>query len=526
MGTQEQSTTNDPVLESDSKVNPDLACAATELGIKTGQVAELKGADAVLVYASATAIDIDPETDKRLLRKIDLHVLPWLCVLYILQYLDKGVLTYSGVMGIKTEAQMSSSQYSWLGSIYYLGYIVSVPIHNRLFQHFTPSKYIAINVALWGMVLACMAACKDWKGLMVQRTFIGALEGCINPGFMLVTAAWYKKYEHASRTGLWSACTGIATIIGGLIAYGCVSGQDKNPNTALSSWKILALCTGLLSVVYGCCMWYFMAGSVVTAKFFNEEERILAVERLRNNHQGVGSHTFKRYQAKEAFTDYRTWMYVVFVLSSQIPAAGLVLLQSVLIKSLGFDSKTTLLLAMPTGAVGIISNVGFGYLADRTKQRSLVAMVCALLTLFAVSLLVGLGNVAPHYKKYGQLIAYFLMIGTSATPWFIVISMMSSNMLGTTKKTTSSSIVFCALAVAYFVGPQIFQDGPYYPKAKYASIGLWVLSIIILLAFYTLNRLENRSREKAVGMREQEHAAGIEFMDLTDRENKLFRYVL
>jgi ACS family allantoate permease-like MFS transporter len=55
----------------------------------------------------------------------------------------------------------------------------------------------------------------------------------------------------------------------------------------------MALCLGLVSIVYGSCMWYFMAGSVVTATFFTEEEKTMAVERLRENHQGIGSHQFK-----------------------------------------------------------------------------------------------------------------------------------------------------------------------------------------------------------------------------------------
>ena len=73
---------------------------------------------------------------------------------------------------------------------------------------------------------------------MVQRAFLGSLEAVVNAGFMLVTAAWYKKYvlaqrimnlrrilivgfnsryEHASRVGIWSACVGLSNVIGGAI---------------------------------------------------------------------------------------------------------------------------------------------------------------------------------------------------------------------------------------------------------------------------------------------------------------------
>ncbi|KAH8812394.1 major facilitator superfamily domain-containing protein [Xylogone sp. PMI_703] len=526
--------TSSPVGNPESDIKVEKAEAPSPvLDVEPGHVAVLKGADIkgvdkAYAYASTETIEIDEKTNKYLLRKIDTYVLPWLLGLYILQYLDKGILTYAGVMGLQQDTHLSSSQYTWVGSIYYAGYIPAVPIHNRMFQIFPPAKYIACCVIAWGAVLACMAACQNFAGLMIQRVVLGSLEASINCGFSMITAAWYRKYEHGTRVGLWSSMTGVATTLGGIIAYGCVAGQEKHPNSTFTSWKILALCTGLLSVVYGMCMLYFMAGSAVTARFFTEEEKTLAVERLRNNHQGVGSTQYKRYQLIEAWTDYRTWMYVVFVLSSQIPVAGLVLLSSILIKSLGFDTKTTLLLALPQGAITFICNFGFGYIADRTKLRSGAAILVSVIALFGVSLFVGLGSVSPLYNRNGQLAAYFIMTGSSAASWFIVISMISSNVLGTTKKASSNSIIFAAQGVAYFVGPQTFRDGPYYHNAKISSIILWIVSIVVLAGFWYLNDRENKKRDRAAaaGEHANEGVTNAEFLDLTDKENKAFRYVL
>jgi len=44
-----------------------------------------KGADEALMYVDAHATAIDPRAEKRVLRKIDWHVMPWLCSLYFLQ---------------------------------------------------------------------------------------------------------------------------------------------------------------------------------------------------------------------------------------------------------------------------------------------------------------------------------------------------------------------------------------------------------------------------------------------------------
>jgi ACS family allantoate permease-like MFS transporter len=213
-------------------------------------------------------------------------------------------------------------------------------------------------------------------------------------------------------------------------------------------------------------------------------------------------------------------------MSSQIPTAGLVLLSSILIQSLGFDTKITLLLAMPQGAIQMICNYGFGKLADVTKLRSGSAILVSLLALFSVSLFIGLQSVSPLHNRSGQLEAYFLMTGSSAASWFIVISMISSNVLGTTKKTSLNSVVFAAQGLAYFVGPQTFRDGPYYHNAKIVTIVLWTVSIVILAGFWIMSYRENKNRDRMQAEGSGDAATNSEFMDLTDKENKGFRYVL
>lgn len=69
-------------------------------------------------------IEIDEATNKRLLRRIDLNLIPLMCVVYGLNYLDKTTLSYASIMGIKEPPSkggigLVGSEYNWLGSIFY-----------------------------------------------------------------------------------------------------------------------------------------------------------------------------------------------------------------------------------------------------------------------------------------------------------------------------------------------------------------------------------------------------------------------
>jgi MFS transporter, ACS family, allantoate permease len=50
--------------------------------------------EAMKAFANGETVEIDEATNKRLLRTIDLHLMPLLCLIYGLNYLDKTTLSY------------------------------------------------------------------------------------------------------------------------------------------------------------------------------------------------------------------------------------------------------------------------------------------------------------------------------------------------------------------------------------------------------------------------------------------------
>jgi MFS transporter, ACS family, allantoate permease len=63
--------------------------------------------------------DFDPNSEetKKIVKKIDLIVLPLLCAIYTLMLMDKSSLSFGAIMGIKEDCHLTGSEYSWLGSL-------------------------------------------------------------------------------------------------------------------------------------------------------------------------------------------------------------------------------------------------------------------------------------------------------------------------------------------------------------------------------------------------------------------------
>ena len=235
--------------------------------------------------SDAGEIDIDEELKTRLLRKIDLHIMPMMCIVYGLSHLDKTTLSYASIMGLETDLNLTKSNYQWLGSIFYIGYLGFEYPTSRLLQRLPLAKYSAFNIILWGLTLSCTAATSNFAGIASVRLLLGMFEAAVTPGFVLFTSQWYTKKEQGLRTGIWCSFNGFANVLGGLVAYGVAQGPFGR-SVALAGWKIVFLVWGLITMVMGIIFLLVMPDSPLKTRFLRGSEGRLVIERTRHNQQG------------------------------------------------------------------------------------------------------------------------------------------------------------------------------------------------------------------------------------------------
>ncbi|BFZ62070.1 Allantoate permease [Saitoella coloradoensis] len=69
--------------------------------------------------------EFDDEFMKKLVRKIDFTIVPLLALTYFLQFLDKTTLSYTSVMGLQTDTHLKGDEYSYLGMLFYVGFLIA-----------------------------------------------------------------------------------------------------------------------------------------------------------------------------------------------------------------------------------------------------------------------------------------------------------------------------------------------------------------------------------------------------------------
>lgn len=324
----------------------------------------------VAQYVSDARIEISPEKNAELRRKIDKRVLLVMVATYFLQAIDKGTLSFASIMGIIDDTHLVGQEYNWLTTCIYITILIVEYPQNWIIARVPLGKYLSFSIIGWGTVLACTAACTSFAGLVTVRTLLGLFESACQPSFVLLSSIWYRREEQASRVIYWYMMNGMQQIIGGLLAY-CFSLITTGP---LKSWQWIFLIYGIISVIFGVFVGWWMPDSPMRAKCFTEEEKHLMIERVRDNQTGVQNRVFKKDQLIEGLLDPQIWGYAIIALCTTLPTSGLGSFENIIIESLGFTVLQTQLLAMVLGAYIIIVLLSSLWLVKKTEQNLLVML--------------------------------------------------------------------------------------------------------------------------------------------------------
>ena len=193
----------------------------------------------------------------------------------------------------------------------------------------------------------------------------------------------------------------------------------------MAGWKIVFLLCGLLTVVIGIIFVLIVPDSQLNARWLSPKDRVLAVERVRVNQQGIGNKTFKLYQFKEAILDPITWAFFFLSVTLNTTNGGITNFFSQLIVSFGFTEEQSLLYGTPAGAVEVISLLTWGFISQKYGNRSLWAIGSVMASLVGIILIVAL----PLSNSVGRLVGYYLML--AYVPAFTAaVSLIASNIAG------------------------------------------------------------------------------------------------
>ncbi|KAI9675458.1 MAG: hypothetical protein M1822_008936 [Bathelium mastoideum] len=463
-----------------------LETVSREAEVSDGLTYSGRDRAAEFVNAIGGPVAVTAQDNQRVLRKIDLVILPIILGIYFLQSLDKTALSYAAVFGIIKDAHLVGDQYSWLGAIVYLAQLVMQPAVAYFLVKLPIGKFTGVMVLCWGAVLCLMAAAKDFGGLMATRFFLGAFEASIAPAFVAIVQM-------------------------------CLVLSDS-PIEA----KFLK----------------------------SDHDKLVAIERLRMNQMGISSRQWKWEHVWEAFADVKTYLWFCMITAIAIPSGGISTFGPLIVESFGFDSFTTILFNIPFGAVQFVATLGSAYLATLWKVKSALLIALCLPPIAGCVMLLVVEHDKAHrgillagyyiisvYPAISPLIYSWSAQNTAGdtkrkvTTGILFVGQSVGNVVGPhlyqpseapkyTRGLTSNLALFVVLIALVCVGILVI----WILNAKHARmrVSMGKAEKVVDLSM----KAQKDARNKGEVLNESEGAVGDKaFEDITDLENEDFIYL-
>ncbi|KUI67325.1 putative transporter PB1C11.03 [Cytospora mali] len=445
-----------------------------------------------LVAGHVDDTPLDPKEARRIRDKIDWIILPLLFALFTLQFVDKSTIGASAVLGLIEDNHLTADQFNTIGSSFYI---------------------------------------------VIVRLLLGASEGCITNGIMIILPMFYTRIEIGQRLGWTIQCNGVGTIISSFLAFGAAHLQS---DARIARWQLLMLTCCALTLLVAIWFMLLFPDSLVKARFLTEDEKLKVVQRIRPNQTGTETKVWKHDQFIEALKDVKTWLFFLFAAVSDLQN-GFGTQYALIIQSFGFTAVETTALNVPAGAAQIVSITLSTIILRRfPNSRCWIAALFFIPSVLAVCLFMAL----PWSNSAGLLSGFYLLNFGGAPSWAMVVGWVTVTTSGHTKKLTVNAIFVVGYALGQTLCTQFWRAA--YKPRNYVPWGIimgsYVGDYILLFAIRYVMVRENKRRDAlqdGIGKDESAFVDRLDasghsvrqrvdksMLDMTDRENLAFRYAL
>jgi MFS family permease len=177
--------------------------------------------------------------ERKLLRRVDLRLMPTLVVMYLLNFLDRSNLAQARQGTLEEDLGMSGTDFNLATSIFFVGYLLMQLPSNMLLTRVKPSYYLAASCCLWGAVSTCNAATQNFTQLVVVRFLLGFVEAPFFPGAVFLMSSWYNRAELTRRIAWLYTGNALANMFGGLLGAAILGNLEGDLDRAGWRWLFI-----------------------------------------------------------------------------------------------------------------------------------------------------------------------------------------------------------------------------------------------------------------------------------------------
>ncbi|KAN0091268.1 Major facilitator superfamily domain containing protein [Tylopilus felleus] len=473
-----------------------------------------------LAEVASDIVELGPAERARLLRKLDLHVLPIVSLLYLLCFLDRSnaLCHLSGnakVAGMAADLHLVGLRYNTAAAVFFILYSLAEIPSNIVLKLFRPSRWIPTIMVAWGLVMTLMCLVNTYNGLIAARVFLGLAEAGLYPGVNYYLARWYPRSDRGLRVAIFFSAATLAGAFGGLLAYAI---EKMEGIGGLHGWQWIFCLEGIATTTIAFGAFFFMHDYPETASFLTETERRNLVALLKDDTQSLATHYDFQF-VLQALKDYKSYVQTGIYTGLLLTVYAIALFTPTIIDELGFSAANAQLLSVPPFVVGCVCTILVGVFSDRQKIRGPYVIAGASVSLVGYIILYTQSTASASYV--GTVLAAAGVYPTIA----VAITWASSNAGGDLKRGVVIAMVNGMGNLGGICSSFVYIDPPRFHIGHGTIMGWLSFSILLsVFAMWDYNRINKQKEEQCRKEGITEERRG-EFRNIGD-QSPLFRYTL
>ena len=370
--------------------------------------------------------------------RIAIRLLPFLFVLYIINYLDRTSVAYAAI-GMARDLGFNDHVLGMGIGIFFVSYVALQIPGALMVERWSARRMISVTMILWGSLTALVHTPVQ---LYLARFLLGAAEAGFFPGVIVYLSHWFIQEDRAKATGNFMAAIPLSLIIGSPVA-GWILGHNW---FMVEGWRWLFFLEGIPAILLGLIAFFFLTDWPGQARWIApdqrhwisrtlEQEKPLSRESISIG-QALRSSTVLLL-ATAAFLQYFIGYSVIFWLPTVLKSQS------------GFsDLQVGLFGAIPY-VVALIAMLFTGWHSDRSRERRWHA---------AIPLLIGAAGflcliILPGSSQMTVLCFSMICLLMAFLPTFWAIP---TEILSESTAAVAVGMINALASVAGFAGPYAF----------------------------------------------------------------------
>ena len=426
---------------------------------------------------------ISTTDEKHTRRQIAIRLLPFLFLLYIVNFLDRSSVAYAAI-GMTRDLGFSDRVLGLGIGIFFIGYLILQIPCAVLVERWSARKLISITLVAWGAMTSLTALVHTPGQLYAARFLLGAAEAGFFPGVVVYLSHWFIREDRAKATSNFMSAIPLSLVIGSPIAGWILSHAWKG----MAGWRWLFLLEGVPAILMGVVAYFFLTDTPRQAQWLRPEQRDWIVRRL-DEQKPVDPNAATIW---DAFRSTRALLLALIAfLNYSVFYTFIFWLPTMLKRQSGMaDYKVGWLGAIPYLVCLVIMPLN-GWHSDLHCERRWHSAI----PLFVAA--VGLFGLATQPTSLAIAMLYFTMV-TAGNAYISVFWSVPTEVLSPTIAAASVGLISSAGSIAAFAAPYAF--GYFNQKIGsfvYSLIALGIVALVQVRVMLFLPRVPSKGQAAA-----------------------------